>query len=305
MSTILQDLDIKDFKVLLSPPAGAGVTTSDDTIRREIIKSLIYKKADFISVGTKIVGLETFDNLDIRYTFPSEAAVEYPVPEGAGADLTRVEWSDFGFQLKKAEGRFMITDEAMIRGVDRVQWQTSIRRLGESMAATKDANILGTLAAGCSNTVAAAGATWATATAANITTDVSATVNNLISAQGIVDSDIGKIVFVVPVASWAGLLRIQIIGTMQISMFDFLTKSYGITILPSKYFTTTGMALIKGAETAIHGTLRPPANIPLVEAFRHEGVGTEYVVRQFFATTVIPESETVATSDRVVCLTGI
>lgn len=293
-----------DLSVLLSPPAGAGVTTSDDAIRREIVKQLIYRKADFISTGTKIVGLETFDNLDVKYTFPSEAAVEYPVPEGAGADLTRVEWSDFGFTLRKAEGRFMITDEAVIRGVDRVQWNTSIKRLGEAMAAAKDANILGVLAAGAS-TVQAATALWNVATAAQITGDVAALVNTLISAQGVQDSDIRNIVVVLPISAWSGLLRILAIEGMRISMFNWLTKSYGISIMPTKYFANNGLALLKGGETAIHGTLRAPANIPLVETFRHEGIGTEYVVRQFFATTVIPESETVATSDRIVSITNV
>lgn len=88
-------------------------------------------------------------------------------------------------------------------------------------------------------------------------------------------------------------------------MFNWLTKSYGISIMPTKYFANNGLALLKGGETAIHGTLRAPANIPLVETFRHEGIGTEYVVRQFFATTVIPESETVATSDRIVSITNV
>lgn len=297
-------IDELDLKVLLSPPAGAGVTTSDDAIRREVVKSLIYKKADFISVGTKIVGVQNFDNLDVKYTFPSEAMVEYPVPEGAGADLTRVEWTDFGFTLRKAEGRFMITDEARIRGVDNVQWTTSIKRLGEAMAAQKDTNILGTLWAGAAANRACA-TVWSTATAAQITGDVAAVINTLISAQGVQDSDITNIILVLPISAWSGLLRILAIEGMRISMFNWLTKSYGISILPTKYFVNNGLAIIKGSETAVHGVFGGRADVPPVETFRHEGIGTEYVVRQWFATTVIPQSDTVATCDRIVRLLNV
>jgi len=52
------------------------VATTDDAIRREIVKQIIYKRADFIAVGTRIVGIQEVDNLDQKFTFPSEAAVE-------------------------------------------------------------------------------------------------------------------------------------------------------------------------------------------------------------------------------------
>ncbi|MHA1787126.1 MAG: hypothetical protein ACTSWU_02920, partial [Candidatus Thorarchaeota archaeon] len=175
-----------DLDVLLANEGSDGVTTSDNAIRREIIKQMIYKKADFISVGTKIVGVEGFDNLDVKYTFPSDAAVEYPVPEGSGADLSRITWGNFGFSLDRAEGRFMITDEATIRGVGRTQWQMGIRRLAEAMAKKKDTNILNTIDSGAGNSFAATN-TWDTASAANITTDISTAVNNILSSHGVSD----------------------------------------------------------------------------------------------------------------------
>jgi len=42
-----------------------------------------------------------------------------------------------------------------------------------------------------------------------------------------------------------------------------------------------------------------------VETKGHEGVGTEYIVRQFFATKVVPESAGVSTSNRICKITGI
>lgn len=293
-----------DLDVLLANEGSDGVTTSDTAIRREIIKQIIYKKADFISVGTKIVGVEGFDNLDVKYTFPSDAAVEYPVPEGSGADLSRVTWGNFGFSLDRAEGRFMITDEATIRGVGRTQWQMGIRRLAEAMAKKKDTNILNTLDAGYGNTFPAAAA-WQTATAANITTDISTAINHILNAHGVSDSDLSNIVFVVPIKAWSGLMRILEIEGSRINMMNWIKQSYGIDIMPTKTFTTTAIAMIKGPDTAIHGVLNAPNDVPLVEQKRHTGVGLEYVVRQFFATSIVPEEDGATSTDRIVQITGI
>jgi hypothetical protein len=280
------------------------MTTTDEAIKREIVKQLIYKRADLIAVGTKIVGVREFDNLDVKFAFPSEAGVEYPVPEGAGASLSTITWTEFGFSLAKAEGRFMITDEAQIRGVDRTQWETGIRRLGEGLAKKKDENILSALAAGAGNSFAAT-ATWDTATASQITGDVAKAVNYILSAKGVLDTDIKNIAFVVPVKAWSGLLRVLEIEGVRMSMFNWLTQSYGISIYPTKYFTSDGIALLTGEDTAVHGVLRPPAGIPLVETKRHEGIGTEYIVRQFFGTKVVPEEAGVSTSNRIVKITSV
>jgi len=307
MKVNLEDLDLS---VLLVNDPGEGVTASDEAIKREIVKQLIYKRADFISTGVKLVGMETFDNLDIKYTFPSDAAIQYPVPEGSGADLTKVLWAEFAFSLAKAEGRFFITDEAQIRGTDRVQWQTGIRRLGEAMAERKDRNILSTLYSGAGGTRACT-APWSTATAAQITGDVAAIVNTLLSAHGATDADLKNIAIVVPIAAWSGLLRILTVEGSNVQLLNWLQGSYNISIMPTKSSlnafgaATRGLALITGPDTAVHGTLRAPADIPLVETKRQEGVGTEYIVRQFFATTMVPEESGVQTTNRCMTLTNV
>jgi len=280
------------------------VATTDDAIRREIVKQIIYKRADFIAVGTRIVGIQEVDNLDQKFTFPSEAAVEYPVPEGAGASLSLIEWAEFGWSLGKAEGRFMITDEAVIRGVDRQQWQVSVRRLSEGLAIKKDANILDTLSAGAGNTFAAA-ATWDTATATQITGDIAKGINYILSAKGVLDTDLKNIVIVLPLKAWTGLYRMMEIEALRVAMIDWIQNSYGISIMPTKHFSSDGLFVLKGADTAVHAVLRAPAGVPLVEQKRHEGIGIEYIVRQFFGTKVVPEEKGVTTSKRIAKITGV
>ena len=304
------NLEELDLSVLLVNDPGVGVTASDEAIKREVVRQLIYKKANYISTGVKLVGMNVEDNLDIKFSFPTDAAVQYPVPEGAGADLTRVEWAEFAYSLAKAEGRFFITDEAQIRGTDKTQWQTGIRRLGEAMAARKDLNILTTLWAGAGNNEACVAWAGAAVTFANILGDITNTVNFLINAHGATDADIANIAMVVPLKAWVGLLRMERVQGTNIQMLQYIQDGYKIDIRPTKNvaaFGTAidGIALIKGADTAVHGTLRPPRDIPLVETARQEGVGTEYIVRQFFATQVVPEEGGVLTTDRICTLTGV
>lgn len=309
------DLTELDLSVLLQVNVpGVGVTASDEAIKREVVRQLIYKKADYISTGVKLVGLTTEDNLDIKFSFPTDAAVQYPVAEGSGADLTRVEWAEFAYSLAKAEGRFFITDEATIRGTDRTQWQTGIRRLGEAMAARKDFNILQVLYAGAGAVEPCFAWGAAGTTFANVLSDITNALNNLIGAHGAVDADIANVAMVVPLRAWIGLLRMeQVMGT-NIQMLQYIQDGYKIGIMPTKNVAAfvaaggaliDGVALIKGADTAVHGTLAPPADVPLVETARQEGVGTEYIVRQFFATQVVPEQGGVVTTNRICTLTGV
>jgi len=280
--------------------------TSDEAIKREVVRQVIYKAADFISVGVKVVGVQEFDNLDVKWSFPSEMEVEYPVAEGASASLSSITWTDFTMTMQKAEGRFLVTDEAQIRGVDKVQYQTGVRRLAEALAKAKDENIIATLKAGAGSS-AAASAAWSSATAAQITSDIQAGLDSILSAKGVTDADIKNIALIVPIKAWTPLLKIQEIENIRQSLFDWLTRSYGFTIYPSKS-TNLGndaLMLLKGPDTAIHGVLRPTAGIPLVETKRHEGIGVEYIVRQYFATKVVPEESGSTTSKRIYKITGV
>jgi len=65
-------------------------TVSEDVIKADVIRRIIYKKADLLATGTRMVGLEQFTNLDIKYQFPSTMSVDYPVAEGARAEHGKV-----------------------------------------------------------------------------------------------------------------------------------------------------------------------------------------------------------------------
>jgi len=279
-------------------------TTSDDVIKREILREIIYKGADLLAVGVKVAGIRNYDVLDVKFQIPSEVSGDYPVPEQANVDISKVTWAEFGLVLQKAECRFMITDEAVLRQLDREQYNASVRRCSERLAYLKDENIINQILAGAGKSVAAA-AVW-TDPAAKPADDIVKAIGEILETKGVVETDIRNMALVAPIKAWAQLLKLQEIGQIKQSIADWLRETYGLDIMPSKLLGKDAVLLIKGPETVIHGVLRPGAKgIPQAEVVRHEGVGTEYIYRQFFNTVVVPDSKTVSTSGRICKITGV
>jgi len=298
-------IDMSVVKTLLADLKRSGVdlmTVTEDVIKAEVIRQVVYKRADFISTGLKVVGVQEFDNLDVKFQFPSYMDVAYPVAEGARAEHGKITWTEFTMSMGKAEGSFLITDEATIRGLDKIQYNTGVRRLAEALAKAKDENILSTLDAGAGQTIDCSLAAYDTPEEA-----IPAAIGKILQAKGVSDQDLRNIACILPVAHWQKLLKLQTIKNVVTSLAEYFGETYGMRIYPTKYsgWTNEGIVLLTGADTAVHGVLRAPPGIPLVETKRHEGVGTEYIVRQFFATKVIPESSTQTTSNRIVKLTNL
>jgi len=278
--------------------------TSDIVIKADILREVIWKRADILAVGVKVAGVREFDRLDIKFSFPSELPGEYPVPEHGSADLSALEWTDFGLSLRKCEIRFLITDEAVMRGLDQQQYQSCVRRASERLAILKDQNILDKIMAGAGKTVTAVAA-WDTATA-EPATDVVKAIGQILETRGVVEEDVRNMALMLPVRAYAQILKLQEINQIKQSIRDWLRETYGLQILPSKYLTKDGYLLIKGPETVTHGVLRPGVRgIPQTETKRHEGIGTEYCIRQFFDTVVVPDSKEVTTSGRICKITGV
>jgi len=277
-------------------------TVSEDVIKAEVIRRVVYKKADFISTGLKVVGVQEFENLDVKSQFPSYMTVAYPVAEGARGEHSKITWTDFTMSMKKAEGSFMITDEATVRGLDKIQYNTGVRRLSEALAKAKDNNILETLDAGAGNTIDCSNAAYDTPEEA-----IPAAIGMVLKAKGVSDEDLSKTACILPVDHWQKLLKLTTIKNVVTSLKEYFGETYGLKIYPTKYsgWTNEGILLLTGEDTAIHGVLRPPADVPLVETKRHVGVGVEYVVRQFFATKVVPEEAGSTTTKRIVKFTNL
>jgi len=281
-------------------------TTSDVVIRREILRQIIYKESDLIAVGTKVVAVRNFGELDIKWSFPSELTAEYPVPEGVVGEIKGpITYTDFTMTLQKGEVRVSITDEAKLRQLDQFQVQHSRRRASEALAKEKDKEILNTLKDYANQTVTvASGSEWNSGSAtADPEKDIIEAWGKVFSTSNASDADMRNCFLVVPAVVYPELLKLQLIGNIQQKLSDYLRTSYNMDIYPTRQFTDDAIFGLRGEQTAIHGVLQTNV-IPLVEE-RRVGTVTEYTIRQYFKTKVVPESSTVTKSNRLCVIKNV
>lgn len=289
-----------------------GETLTEDVIRRDILRRVLYRKAKLLAVGTKIVPEVTFGELDVKFEYPSEIAAEYPVAAGARAARQVVTWSTFNMVLEKAEIPYLIGDEAKLRQLENIQVQTSIRRAAEALAYVKDQNIVNALVAaphtGAGQYVAvAAGAEWnAFSSTTDIQKDVAKAWELMLKNSNMNETELAGLVLMVPTTVMAAVNTLQLIGNIQQSMRNYLKQAYDMVVSPSRFLDGNDAAYLckPGEDIGIHGVLETNI-IPLTEEQRIVSVGTEYVTRQYFNTKIFPESASDAYSWRVIKINNV
>lgn len=277
-----------------------GTITSDDELQKLVIQEVIYKEANLLAVGTQLVGVKTFDDLYVKWAYPSAFTAEYPVPEGAEGGLAEpIQWTEFSLALQKAVVRFEITDEAKIRMLGDYQLQFSRKRAAEALALAKDKNIIQTLLDNAHYTISVANP-WDTDTGDPVS-DIIDAISWIFDNSNIAAGDIKKMAVVVPAKIWAALSKPIEINNILQTVRSYFEKEYGLRILPSRgsALGKDALVLVPGEMTAIHGVLRTN-KIPLTETHRDPRRGvTQYIIRQYFATAVVPDS------NRIVRLSGV
>lgn len=282
-----------DLEKLLQAPKGE--TTSDDVVKANVIREIVFKQSDLISVGTDIIPQRTFGALDVDFSYPGEIDAEYPVHENSVVDRERVIWNEFDLSLEQAEARFMITDIARVREQqNNLQNEMSLQRASEAIAKKKDANILDTLLAGAptDNTTTLDRGTdegW-DQTNGDPESDIVAARNNIFENSNVNENDVERTTVVAPSSVFGELNTLQLINNVQQRLRDYIDDAYGINIRFSRHLDTINDALVAvgGGQTAIHGVLDNP-NIDDVETQRVFGRGEDVLVRQFFNTAVVED----------------
>jgi hypothetical protein len=279
--------------------------TSDVAVRKEITKEILYKISNLLATGTKLIPVRNYSVLDVKFTYPDEGvAAEYPVPEGANSGETAVAWSNFGLSLQKAEARFTITDESVLRGIATEQNRRSFMRAAESLAKKKDGNILSTLYTGAGQAQTVANA-WDT-NAGTAADDIVGAWGLLLKNSNITDAEMKKVWLVLPAEAFALVSKLQEISNINQRLRDWLEQSFGISIVATRSadLGNNAIMVVNSEETATHGVLAS-SQIPLSEEERIPGVGDRFTIRQYFNTKVVPESSSVATTKRICKLDGV
>jgi hypothetical protein len=269
-----------------------GETTSDYVLKRNVIKEVVYKQSDLISVGTNVLPERNFENLDVTFAFPSEIEADYPVEENSVVDRSKVTWQEMDMSLHQAEARFMITDMAQLRQQGSVQNETSTRRAAEALAREKDHNILDTLSSG---------APTATTTTLDTSSDeawnqsngdpednIISAWNDIFDNSNVRESDMERSHLVVPAKVYSEMTSLQLINNVQQNLRDYIEGSLGLNIWFSRHFTSDAILAVGGEQTGIHGVLDTD-EIPLVETERQLGRGEDTLSRQFFNTGIMED----------------
>ena len=290
--------------------APKGETTSDDVLKADVVKEVIYKQSDLIAVGTDVVPERTFGALDVNFNYPGEISGEYPVDENSVVDREKVTWSEFDLELHQAEARFMITDIARLREQGELQNEMSTRRAAEAIAEEKDHNILGTLldAAPTTNVNTLARGSdegWDQANG-NPEGDIITAWNSIFENSNVNEEDAERTYVVAPSGAYSQLNSLQLINNVQQNLRDYIDDAYGIQIRFSRYLDQSDNAIVAvgGEQTAIHGVLDSD-EIDLVENQRVFGRGEDTLIRQFFNTAIVEDEGLTNESYRVATIENV
>ena len=315
------DLDRELSRVLL---ASAGASVSDDVLRKDVIKEVIYKAADYLSTGELLLPTREFSVLDVAFHFPSTMIGQYPMSPGSRTEYEKLTWTEFDTTMYKAEVKYLITDEARWRELDNYQMTFSARRAAEALAMWKDRNIIDAILAGAyasNNVTVGVGDEWDSGSAtADPESDIVDAINLILANSNIQMRQLVNIKVLIPANLWGHLQKLLLIHNVQQRLSEYLRVAFSVEILPTKYtncitaqsgtfynplgtqlvgISDDAYVVIFGEDTGTHNVFNPPIGDPMAETQRINGVGEEWTIRQYFSSKIVPYSSSVTTNPRI------
>lgn len=281
-----------------------GLTTSDADISLEnIIKTIVYQKADEMLLAKNAIPQQSIAGLDYKFVIPESWYLEAEeVAEGARAGVKNMPTFEISGSMKKYQIPVFLTDETKARQIQNSQMQISLDGAAAGLAYKKDVECFTALGAGAGNTVAATGL-WDGA-GADPATDIANAVGAILTNTTITDSEINQIAFFYPAGLFGHMAKPLQIGDVQESLRSWVKKEYAIGLYPTRQLTTTALACVN---TMRMGTMftHDGSKIPGAEQYRLEGVGDGFIVTQYFKTVVVPYASGQTTSKYITKITGV
>jgi len=296
-------------------------TTSDVVIARDIERQVLYRRAELLAVGTKLLPTKSFGVLDVKFQFPSDLAGEYPVAEGSMAKLEGITWSDFNTTLEKAQVFYDITDEAKARQLAQYQMEVGRKKAAEALADLIDHHILDMIIAGdyAANTVTVGvGDEW---NGGGVTADpeqnIVDAIENILSNSRVTLEGLKNINMAVPTTVWGELRKLKLIGNVQQTFESYFESSFGLSIWPTRYTDCiTGMPtgisddayiVVNSEDAGLIGNFNPAPGmgIPMTEVWREHGVGERHLFTNWFKCKIQPLSDDDATSPYIAKIANV
>lgn len=281
-----------------------GVTTSDSDIALEnIIKEIVYQKADEMMSGKNAIPVRGTPGLDYKFVIPQNWYLEAEeVAEGARADIKNMPVFEVSGSLKKYQIPVFVNDEVKARQIANAQMQISLDAASAGLAWKKDTEIFSALSTGAGNTVAAT-AYW-DAAGADPATDIANAIGAILNNTTITDNEINNIGIFYPALLFGHTAKPLQIGDVQESLRSWVKKEFSIGLYPTRQLTTTTLAVVNTPRMGVHYAHDGSA-IPGAEQYREAGVGDGYIVTQYFKTVIMPSASGGSTSKYITKITGV
>ena len=280
-----------------------GVITSDDEAKKELLREIIYLKAEELMVWKNAVVMQGMDGLELKLMLPKTKRIDpQKIAEGARARYRKVDWFNINEVMEKESVELMITDEANARGLDNVQMRYSMIAAARGLAWSKDTDIKNTIVNGKGGTAAASGL-WTDPTT-DIASDVADCIGAIIDNSELNEYTLGQLQIYYPAGLFAHFNKPIQIGEIKDTIKDYLGRQHSMSFNPTKQISQNAYIVAPGEETASH-IYYTGSDIKLVESEREMGVGERYLITQLFKTFIMPEEENGTTNSRIREITGV
>jgi len=281
-----------------------GATASDrEILKREILKRIIYTKADQLMTGAAMCVIQPMDSLDLKIKMPSTRRIDpVKVAEGAKGRTSLVEWFDVNQTMAKEQTRVMTTDESKVRQLSGMQTRYSINAAADGFAWARDTEIFSTLAAGAGGTDAASGL-WSDPTT-DLATDISDTLEEIFDNTTIREQDLGMVRIAYPQGLYGHVSKPIQVGMIQDTVKSWMQKEFKIVFVPTRQLTTTAIVEVVGEETMVQ-IVYSGNEMQMVEPYREPGVGDMYMITQMYKTFIVPESDGGTTNNKIRVISGV
>ena len=302
-----------------------GEATFDEVVQLTIIREKIFQDSTFLSAADGVIVTRAMDRLEMQIFAPGHGAVQtqYPLPPENVAPSERAEPVTYNVQnvvLDLAETRYMITDDARLRGAANWLEADSIRIAAEHLAEKRDEHVLTNLKtlAPTANTITATGP-WDTASATP-EDDLAKAIGNIIKNSNVGTAQLNRpqaFGLIIPAEAFVGVTKLKLIRNITQPIRDFLETEYKVKIIlarkPRDFSGTWPIAteamVISLADPSIGflGTWDGGGIVPAQERNRIAGRGDDIIMKQWFKWTSLPEplDGTTTTNARVAIINGV
>ena len=284
-----------------------GEITFDEVVQLNILREKINARSTHLAVADRLVVTRPMQGLEAQiFATDSAVASTYPVsPDSIGVKERSppVKYNKIDASLYMAETRWMVSDDAKLRGA----WQWTVddtrERAAQSLAVQKDNHVLTQLkaAAPSGNNVTAAN-NWDSANG-DVETDIAKAIAKIVDNSDITQTELEQdqaFAVVMPAKAYAAINRLKLIRNINDTVQNFIQTEYKVRVFFSRKprndpsFSSWPIATealimpIKSRALGFLGTFDGAGIVP-AQIRKRLDRGEEIINHQWFRYTAIPQ----------------